>query len=948
MKKLLLLFCVLLSFVAQSKTIPITDTNVASFLVENSVSKNRSSGPVLETEALNTDNITSLNSPSIGFLNNAVTASQLPTSNPFITTWKTDNPGPSDDNTIVIPTFLTETYNYAVDWGDGTTTTGEVGNATHSYAVPGTYTVSITGLFPRIYFTNTGDREKIVSIEQWGDNPWSAMGNAFSGCTNLVGNFTDVPNLANVTNMTSMFSSCEVFNSNINNWDVSTITAMNSLFEGATLFNQPLNNWDVSNVLTMSSMFRIAREFNQNINNWDVSSVNNMGLMFGSALKFNQPLDNWNVSSVTSMRNMFNVAVAFNQDINNWDVSNVVTMTSMFRTAIAFNQSLENWNVSNVTNMSNMFQDARAFNQDIGNWNVANVTNMSVMFASAWEFNQNIGSWQVGNVTGMRYMFSQARVFNQNIGNWDVSNVTDMRNMFSLAFEFNQDIGNWDVSNVTNMNNMFFDASMFNQDIGNWNVGNVTEFENMFEDATSFNQDIGNWNVENVTNAVEMFRNVALSTANYDALLIGWNSQNLQPNVTFSGGDSQYCEGEVARANIITSNGWTITDDGIAVPTVNALANQNEVDTFTFPVITGGQLTGSEAYYTAPNGGGTRYDIGDTINFADLPTYPVTLYIYDGSGSCASEQSFELVLTESATPIPNCTNLTIPSNGSTNVSIITDLTWTAIANADGYFVTVGTSSGGNDILDNEDVTGTTFNLPADLPENMEIFVTIIPYNGVGNATGCTEESFTTETLASIPNCTTLTSPFNGSTDVSIATDLTWTAIANADGYFVTVGTSSGGVDILDNFDVGNFSTYNLFEDLPENTEIFVSITPYNGVGDAIACPEERFTTETSVVADEPDNTKYGFSPDGDGINEFWEIDNIENYPDNTVTIYNRWGDIVFSVKGYNNTSRAFRGNANRKTNMGADKLPSGTYFFLIEINGSHNLKKTKGFVVLKR
>ncbi|WP_108867035.1 gliding motility-associated C-terminal domain-containing protein [Aquimarina aquimarini] len=97
-----------------------------------------------------------------------------------------------------------------------------------------------------------------------------------------------------------------------------------------------------------------------------------------------------------------------------------------------------------------------------------------------------------------------------------------------------------------------------------------------------------------------------------------------------------------------------------------------------------------------------------------------------------------------------------------------------------------------------------------------------------------------------------------------------------------------------------------------------------------------------------DKTRYGFSPDGDGINEYWEIYGIENYPNNRVLIYNRWGDLVYEIEGYNNTSKVFRGIANRKRSLGGDKLPEGTYFFNIKINGPHNLKKETGFLVLKR
>jgi hypothetical protein len=65
-----------------------------------------------------------------------------------------------------------------------------------------------------------------------------------------------------------------------------------------------------------------------------------------------------------------------------------------------------------------------------------------------------------------------------------------------------------------------------------------------------------------------MFDGTQLSTANYDATLIGWatigtNETPLQPNVIFSGGNSNYCNGESARDSIIQTYGWTITDAGL-------------------------------------------------------------------------------------------------------------------------------------------------------------------------------------------------------------------------------------------------------------------------------------------------------------------------------------------------------------------------------------------------
>ncbi|SED16571.1 gliding motility-associated C-terminal domain-containing protein [Tenacibaculum sp. MAR_2009_124] len=98
----------------------------------------------------------------------------------------------------------------------------------------------------------------------------------------------------------------------------------------------------------------------------------------------------------------------------------------------------------------------------------------------------------------------------------------------------------------------------------------------------------------------------------------------------------------------------------------------------------------------------------------------------------------------------------------------------------------------------------------------------------------------------------------------------------------------------------------------------------------------------------PFKDKYGFSPDDDGINEYWEIPGIENYPKNKVFIYNRWGDLVFEISDYNNSSNVFGGTANKKRSLGADELPEGTYFFQIKIDNPQHQKEQTGFLVLKR
>ncbi len=71
----------------------------------------------------------------------------------------------------------------------------------------------------------------------------------------------------------------------------------------------------------------------------------------------------------------------------------------------------------------------------------------------------------------------------------------------------------------------------------------------------------------------------------------------------------------------------------------------------------------------------------------------------------------------------------------------------------------------------------------------------------------------------------------------------------------------------------------------------------------------------------------GFSPNGDGVNDIWIIDGIEFYPENSVYIYNRWGNIVWSSQGYDNQSKVWDG----RWNLTGEPLVNGTYFYLINI-----------------
>jgi surface protein len=137
--------------------------------------------------------------------------------------------------------------------------------------------------------------------------------------------------------------------------------------------------------------------------------------------------------------------------------------------------------------------------------------------------------------------------------------------MFRGAEAFNQNLTSWNVSKVNNMGSMFacisipggFTPSAFQGDISNWNLAGLNSsasLDNFMQGKNSTSR---------------------YSTANYDALLIGWNNNKLvgangvanwRTDLRPHFGEARYTSGgdaAAARAALVTY-GWTITDGGVA------------------------------------------------------------------------------------------------------------------------------------------------------------------------------------------------------------------------------------------------------------------------------------------------------------------------------------------------------------------------------------------------
>jgi len=113
----------------------------------------------------------------------------------------------------------------------------------------------------------------------------------------------------------------------------------------------------------------------------------------------------------------------------------------------------------------------------------------------------------------------------------------------------------------------------------------------------------------------------------------------------------------------------------------------------------------------------------------------------------------------------------------------------------------------------------------------------------------------------------------------------------------------------------------------------------------ICDPDGDCSTATVNLMIEVDlfNISKGFSPNGDGINDKFIIGDLTLYPNNSLTIINRWGNKVFEAKPYNND---WDGTAQMGVRLGGDEVPQGTYFFLFDPGNNTGVRK--GHFYIKR
>lgn len=87
----------------------------------------------------------------------------------------------------------------------------------------------------------------------------------------------------------------------------------------------------------------------------------------------------------------------------------------------------------------------------------------------------------------------------------------------------------------------------------------------------------------------------------------------------------------------------------------------------------------------------------------------------------------------------------------------------------------------------------------------------------------------------------------------------------------------------------------------------------------------------------------GLSPNGDGHNDSWVIDGLDKYPNNKLTVLNRWGDILFKASPYNND---WKGEANNGLVQNNTPIPDGTYYYVLILD--ETIKPMRGFIEVRK
>ena len=293
-----------------------------------------------------------------------------------------------------------------------------------------------------------------------------------------------------------------------------------------------------------------------------------------------------------------NCYAATSVDVSGFDLTTVTAANDMFRSCRALSSiDLSLWNAPVLSNMSGIFSSCYALATDpLATASFPAVTNLGNSYFDCRDLTEvNFSLWDIGVSTllDMGTIFSGCDLLSTISGSADFSAVHSMDNMFrdcgsltsfnctgwdtssleTIAYMFincssisTLDLTPLDMSTCTSMKFAFYNCdSLVAPDVSNWDTGLVEDMSSMFRLSAIMNVDVSGFDISSCTNMDDMFAGAALSTVNYDLLLVAWEAQVEKTGVPFDAGTgTQYSAGAptTARGVLTGTSTWTIVDGG--------------------------------------------------------------------------------------------------------------------------------------------------------------------------------------------------------------------------------------------------------------------------------------------------------------------------------------------------------------------------------------------------
>jgi len=432
---------------------------------------------------------------------------------------------------------------------------------------------------------------------------------------------------------------------------------------------------------------------------------------------------------------------------------------------------------------------------------------------------------------------------------------------------------------------------------------------------------------------------------------------------------------------VLSINGCSGSDATIltlinpGAPQLSNVVDQTVCETYTLPAISGTLLTGSESYWTQTGGTGTQLNVGDVI------TTSQTIYIFDQNGTCSDEVSFAVnvyytpVLTNPGNQTA-CDSYTLGAISGTNLS--GNEAYYDDAQANGAVALSGTLTTSQTVWIYDENSACNDEVSFVLTINPSPTFTSIDGGGVY----CAGDPVADVSVALIgtPGYTVTYTIDGGAPQTATGTTSPVVLGNSAGTYTVTqiadancTNTASGTQTIVINpipsapnagsdtvycsnwtlvpMTASGGGTFTWYADASLTNQLAVggSLTPNSSVGTTT-----YFVTETISGCEGPASSVVitindceivvptAFTPNGDNMNEVWEIVDLDQvYPTSVVYVYNRWGSLVYESNKGDYTTKPWDGT------YGGEQLPVASYFYIIDLSDSND-EVRKGTVSIIR